>query len=284
MIIEDPYWYHIRPSRPRPEISAVPTEGKWLCFGPKEEMHLYLELMNTLVEDGTFRSVKLARKDPEFDLFPHKDCVMSVFTSGGESEMARVKSRLIQIGLNPVAWKSEVETIIDWTETGKLQLEAEIMMKKKQLSSNSSAEEYHRSSIQFDVFLCHNSSDKPMVLRLAEALRNRGLSVWVDEWELVPGRPWQEALEEVIQLVMAAAVLVGSDGVGPWQDREMRGFLSEFVRRKLPVIPVLLPGAPEKPNLPIFLKEFTWVDLRSGLSKNGLDRLQWGITGKKPPG
>jgi hypothetical protein len=134
----------------------------------------------------------------------------------------------------------------------------------------------------FDVFLSHNSKDKPAVRELAEALRARGLKVWLDEWELVPGRPWQEALEEVIETARASAVLVGKDGLGPWQDREMRGCLTEFVDRKLPVIPVLLPGAPEKPSLPLFLKEFTWVDLRGGLTEEGLDRLQWGVTGKKP--
>ena len=134
----------------------------------------------------------------------------------------------------------------------------------------------------FDVFLSHNSKDMPAVRALAEALQDRGLNVWLDEWELVPGRPWQEALEEVIETTGAAAVLVGKDGLGPWQDKEMRGCLSEFVDRNLPVIPVLLPGAPEKPVLPIFLKGFTWVDLREGLSQEGLDRLQWGVTGRKP--
>lgn len=139
-------------------------------------------------------------------------------------------------------------------------------------------------SSRSDVFLCHNSSDKPTVRHLAEELRSRDIVVWLDEWELVPGRPWQEALENVIQTVKTVAILVGSDGMGPWQDREMRGFLTEFVKRKLPVIPVLLPKVPEQPELPIFLKEFTWVDLRSGISKDGLDRLEWGITGKKPIG
>lgn len=134
----------------------------------------------------------------------------------------------------------------------------------------------------FDVFLSHNSSDKPIVRELGENLRSRGLSVWLDEWELVPGRPWQEALEEIIKSVNAAAVLVGSDGLGPWEVPEMRGCLSEFVRRKLPVIPVLLPGAPRKPELPMFLSQFTWVDLRGGLTDSGLSRLEWGITGRKP--
>ncbi len=134
----------------------------------------------------------------------------------------------------------------------------------------------------FDVFLSHNSKDKPAVRELAAALRARGLNVWLDEWELVPGRPWQEALEEVIETTGSSAVLVGKDGLGPWQDEETRGCLSEFVSRKLPVIPVLLPNAPDVPNLPFFLKRFTWVDLRGGLTEEGIDRLQWGITGSRP--
>ena len=138
------------------------------------------------------------------------------------------------------------------------------------------------SEVRFDVFLSHNSKDKPTVKQLAEELKNRGLRVWLDEWELVPGRPWQEALEEIIETTKTAAVLVGKDGMGPWEMPEMRGCLTEFVSRKMPVIPVLLPGTPKKPKLPLFLKQFTWVDLRSGLTKDGIDRIFWGITGKRP--
>jgi len=135
----------------------------------------------------------------------------------------------------------------------------------------------------FDVFLSHNSADKPAVRKLAEALRDdRGLTVWLDEWELVPGRPWQEAVEEIIRTVRSSAVLVAADGLGPWEIHEMRACLTQLVRRKLPVIPVLLPGAPNPPDLPIFLGEVTWVDLRAGMTPEGLDRLVWGITGKKP--
>ncbi|MBF0476800.1 MAG: DUF1566 domain-containing protein [Deltaproteobacteria bacterium] len=137
---------------------------------------------------------------------------------------------------------------------------------------------------KFDVFLCHNSQDKPVVRTLAESLQNRGLKVWLDEWELIPGRRWQDELEKVIEggHVRTAAVLVGPDGVGPWQNMELRVFLDEFVRCGLPVIPVLLPEAPSGLKLPVFLRSFTWVDLRPSLSDNGLDRLIWGITGRKP--
>lgn len=137
-------------------------------------------------------------------------------------------------------------------------------------------------SKSFDVFLSHNSKDKPAVRELAEALRARGLKVWLDEWELIPGRPWEEALEEIIETTRSSAILVGKDGIGPWHDAEMRSCIAEFVNRKLPVIPVLLPGAPEMPKLPLFLKRFTWVDLREGLTEEALDRLMWGATGSRP--
>jgi TIR domain len=100
--------------------------------------------------------------------------------------------------------------------------------------------------------------------------------------EILPGRRWISELEKVIQATRAAAVLIGENGFGPWEQPEYEGTLIEFVDRGLPVIPVLLPGAPESPKLPLFLRGFTWVDLRSGLTKEGLDLLVWGITGRSP--
>jgi len=138
------------------------------------------------------------------------------------------------------------------------------------------------TKLAFDVFLSHNSQDKPFVRELAKALKSHNLKVWLDEEQLVPGRPWQEALEAIIQTAKTAAVLIGKSGIGPWETPEMRACLNEFVERKLPVIPVLLPDAPITPELPLFLQSFTWVDLRGGLTVQALDQLEWGITGIKP--
>lgn len=134
----------------------------------------------------------------------------------------------------------------------------------------------------FDVFLSHNSQDKPAVRALARALVQRGISVWLDEEQLPPGLPWQELLEEAIKGSRTVAVLVGKDGLGPWADEEMRTALNLACKDKRPVIPVLLPGAGEEPELPLFLTNRTWVDLRSGLDGEGFDRLIWGISGVKP--
>jgi hypothetical protein len=139
---------------------------------------------------------------------------------------------------------------------------------------------------QFDVFLSHNSKDKPEVKRLGEALKKRGLIVWLDEWELQPGLTWMDALEDIITTCKSAAVCVGAQGIGPWEQPEMQALLRRFVNEKrsgkiIPVIPILLPGAPDNVKLPVFLEAYTWVDLRPGLTKEGLDRVQWGITGVK---
>jgi len=60
----------------------------------------------------------------------------------------------------------------------------------------------------FDVFLSHNSQDKSSVRQIAEALKSRGLRVWLDEWELIPGHPWQDEVERIIQTAKSVAVLI----------------------------------------------------------------------------
>jgi hypothetical protein len=133
--------------------------------------------------------------------------------------------------------------------------------------------------IEFDVFLSHNSHDKPLVRELRNGLSARNLKVWLDEDELRPGFPWQQRLESGIKSSASVAVLVGKDGLGPWEDEEMQGALRLAVREKRPVIPVLLPGASGQPSLPMFLANRTWVDLRNGFTHEGIASLVWGITG-----
>jgi len=134
----------------------------------------------------------------------------------------------------------------------------------------------------FDVFLAHNSRDKPAVRQLQSMVVKHELAVWLDEDQLQPGIPWQPLLERGIKSSRSVAVLIGNDGVGPWENEEMRAALQLAVQDGRPVIPVLLPGATRAPELPLFLANRTWVDLRNGLTDEGMAKLVWGITGRKP--
>jgi formylglycine-generating enzyme required for sulfatase activity len=134
---------------------------------------------------------------------------------------------------------------------------------------------------KFDVFLCHNSQDKPAVIEIANQLKANNINPWLDKWHLRPGSSWQDLLEDQINEIRTAAVFVGDSGLGPWEIEEVKAFLRAFVNRKCPVIPVLLPNAPQKPQLPVFLEGLMWVDFRQH-DPEPLGQLIWGITGIKP--
>ncbi len=135
----------------------------------------------------------------------------------------------------------------------------------------------------FDVFLAHNSQDKPQVVAIAEALKQRGLYPWLDIEQIPPGQWFQDIIQQAIPKVKSAAIFIGPKGLGRWQVLELRSFISQCVEAKLPVIPVLLPGVDDIPKELRFLKELTWVRFASGIDDaEALDNLEWGITGKHP--
>jgi hypothetical protein len=122
---------------------------------------------------------------------------------------------------------------------------------------------------------------------LAKRLEDEaGLRPFLDKWHLIPGDPWQEGLEEALDASRTFAVFLGPNGVGPWENEEMRVALDERVSdRSRRVIPVLLPSADPKDDklLPRFLRRLTWVDFRNGLNDAvAFARLIAGIQGQQP--
>jgi len=133
----------------------------------------------------------------------------------------------------------------------------------------------------FDVFLCHNSEDKPAIREISRQLKGKNIKPWLDEEQIRPGTSWQTALGEQIGSISSAAVFVGESGFGPWQSQEIQALLSQFVQRQCPVIPVVLPSAKGAPELPWTLANLNWVDFRA-TDLDPLKQLIWGITGQKP--
>jgi hypothetical protein len=118
----------------------------------------------------------------------------------------------------------------------------------------------------FHVFLSHSNADKPAVEELARRLAKEGIQAWLDKWNLIPGDPWQSAIEKAL----AESAI----------DQRVRESARCFR-----VIPVLLPGAEraERSSLPTFLAATTWVEFRDLLDDaDAFHRLVCGIRGVEP--
>ena len=142
-----------------------------------------------------------------------------------------------------------------------------------------------RTSPSLDAFLSHNPADKPVVEEVAKHLIARGVNVWLDKWHLIPGEPWQEAIEQALNASKTCIIFIGQGGVGPWQHEEMRAAVDRRVKERVDfrVIPVFLPGAPKDNQLPSFLLASTSVRFEKADDEQALAQLIAGIQGH-PPG
>ena len=115
---------------------------------------------------------------------------------------------------------------------------------------------------RFDIFLCHNSEDKPEVKKIRDRLKHVGLHPWLDDGDLRAGGRWLKSLQERIVQIPSAAIFFGSHGIGRVQEHEIEILANEAMKRALPLIPVLLNSSVDKPNLSPLLELRGWVDFR----------------------
>ncbi|WP_295455180.1 TIR domain-containing protein [uncultured Thiodictyon sp.] len=135
--------------------------------------------------------------------------------------------------------------------------------------------------MDYDVLLSHHSADKHLIQELHRRLQAQDLRVRLDAMDL-PGMSWPQRL--AAGTLDAPAVLVCIGGSGSWDSEQLRAALTLAKREQCLVIPVLLPGAPQRPEMSLFHMSRTWVDLSQGVYPAGVGRLVWGITGSRPGG
>ena len=108
---------------------------------------------------------------------------------------------------------------------------------------------------QFDVFLCHNSKDKPLVEKIADQLILRGLNPWLDKASLAGGDQFMIEIQKAIANSKSAVIFFGNNGVGNRQKQEIGVCYSRSINainEGFKVIPVLLPGVTEVPKDQLF--------------------------------
>lgn len=117
-----------------------------------------------------------------------------------------------------------------------------------------------------EAFLAYSTRDQAEVERIAIALRERGVSVWFDKWNLPGGTPLSRAIDKALRDIRCICVFVGSGDLGPWQQLEIEAAIALFSqnRDQKRIVPTLLRAASAKPHMPFALQAVSWVRFNDG--------------------
>jgi len=110
------------------------------------------------------------------------------------------------------------------------------------------------------IFLCHASSDKALVRRLAIDLAWLGVDVWFDEWELGPGDGLHECIGSALEKAAFIGVVISQRSKkSQWCKRELeQGLARELREGRTLIIPLLA----ESIAAPPFLADRMYLDLQ----------------------
>ncbi len=115
---------------------------------------------------------------------------------------------------------------------------------------------------EYDVFISHSSKDKPEVLKLANKLKEDGLSVWLDDWVLQAGDDIRINIDEGLEksqyvlFIMSSNVFINSD----WVKNELSvSLFRDPTNRDRNFIPVLLADC----EIPDTIRRYKHIDYRN---------------------
>jgi hypothetical protein len=135
----------------------------------------------------------------------------------------------------------------------------------------------------YDIFISHKSDCKPWVRVLARNLKEQGYKVFLDEWELVPGKSIAEGLYYKGLKQSRKGILVATPGAfeSAWVKEEYHQMMIQKQEDKdFVIIPLVL--GKEIPDFP-FMKDILWVDFRDpDKYRESFYRLLCAIEGKSP--
>ncbi|HFD33191.1 MAG: molecular chaperone Tir [Methylothermaceae bacteria B42] len=115
------------------------------------------------------------------------------------------------------------------------------------------------------VFISYSHADELIVNKLAAHLVKHNASVWVDTWELNVGDSILNRVQDAIQESSALLVILSKTSVeSEWCKKELSaGLMRELDEKRVVVLPVLV----EDCEIPIFLREKMYADLRTDFDR-----------------
>jgi len=86
------------------------------------------------------------------------------------------------------------------------------------------------------VFVCYARKDQDFVLKLARHLKERGIPVWVDLWDIPPGADWDLTIEDALYGCAQFVIVLSPAAVA---SPEVRGELRAALNEDKPIVPML---------------------------------------------
>lgn len=118
-----------------------------------------------------------------------------------------------------------------------------------------------------NVLVSYRSADFEDARALAEAVRDAGHAVWLDEWEIALGDSIVERIEHGLEGASCVLVCYSGSGVmSPWMSREwMSSLARQLDGHRVRILPVRLSGG----EPPALLADIKYADLAADWD-NGL--------------
>lgn len=135
---------------------------------------------------------------------------------------------------------------------------------------------------EYDIFLSHQSADKEFTLKLAEALRDEGLEVFVDTWDIGPGDDIVGRIDQGLDDAAFVALVLSPeylDAEWPTAEKNAALFQDPTGRRG-----VVVPLMRRRCRLPPLLAYRKYIDFTEGNFENGFDELMTVLTGTDSDG
>lgn len=105
------------------------------------------------------------------------------------------------------------------------------------------------------VFISYARENEAFVLRLASALKSRGIPVWLDQWDIPPGADWDRAIDQALRESRKVVAVLSPEAVASPQ---VRGEIQSAVNERKAVFPVLYRDC----EVPRILKLYQFSDFK----------------------
>lgn len=105
------------------------------------------------------------------------------------------------------------------------------------------------------VFISYARENEAFVLRLAGALKSRGILVWLDQWDIPPGADWDRTIDQALRESRKVVAVLSPEAVASPQ---VRGEIQSAVNERKAVFPVLYRDC----EVPRILKLYQFSDFK----------------------